>query len=79
MSSPHYIQVPRGGDLSPDIEQSTSSSVQMSTWLRESQKEMPWHAIDSVAASRAQNKTNTDSTDTPSETPATQGSNKENS
>lgn len=75
MSNPHYIKVPREEDLSPDTEQKhASSSDQMRNWLREDHKDMPWHNIDSVAASDAQNNSNVNVA--PSDTPATQGSDK---
>ncbi|KAF5624996.1 hypothetical protein F52700_9371 [Fusarium sp. NRRL 52700] len=75
MSSPHYIKVPRGEDPSPDTEQQdASSSEQMKSWLREGHKDMPWHNIDSVAVSDTQQNSNANVA--PSDTPATQGSNK---
>ncbi|KAL9568948.1 hypothetical protein ACKAV7_006815 [Fusarium commune] len=75
MSNPHYIKVPRGEDLSPDTKQQpASSSEQMRNWLREGHKDMPWHNIDSVAASDTQHDPNVNVT--PSDTPATQGSDK---
>ncbi|KAF4948148.1 hypothetical protein FGADI_9843 [Fusarium gaditjirri] len=75
MSNPPYIKVPRGEDLSPDTAQlPASSSEQMKNWLREGHKDMPWHNIDSVAASTTQDNSNVNVT--PSDTPATQGSDK---
>ncbi|KAF4333236.1 hypothetical protein FBEOM_12971 [Fusarium beomiforme] len=79
MPNPHYITVPRGEDISPDTKQQshTSSSEQMKNWLREGHKDMPWHNLDSVV-SRTQDRTNSnsDSNAAPSDTAATQGSDK---
>ncbi|KAF5538365.1 hypothetical protein FMEXI_9463 [Fusarium mexicanum] len=76
MPSPHYIKVPRGDGPSPDTQQeAASSSEQMKNWLREGHKHMPWHNIDSIEpASDTQGKSEVNVA--PSETPATQGSNK---
>ncbi|EWY97118.1 hypothetical protein FOYG_05598 [Fusarium oxysporum NRRL 32931] len=74
MSSPHYIKVPRGQDLSPGTQQEpASSSEQMKNWLREGHKDTPWHNIDSVAVSDTQENSINDA---PSDTPAIQGSDK---
>ncbi|KAF5627882.1 hypothetical protein F25303_10634 [Fusarium sp. NRRL 25303] len=75
MSNPHYIKVPRGEDPSPNTEQEhISSSEQMKNWLQEGHKDTPWHGIDVVVASNTQD--NSDVNVAPSDTPATQGSNK---
>ncbi|KAG7415737.1 hypothetical protein Forpe1208_v006812 [Fusarium oxysporum f. sp. rapae] len=54
--------------------QPASSSEQMKNWLREGHKDMPWHNIDSVAVSDTQDNSNVSVA--PSDTPATQGSDK---
>ncbi|KAG7430767.1 hypothetical protein Forpi1262_v007266 [Fusarium oxysporum f. sp. raphani] len=42
MSSPHYIQVPREGNPTPNIiHQSTTYSEQLNAWLREDHKDIP--------------------------------------
>ncbi|EXK81294.1 hypothetical protein FOQG_14255 [Fusarium oxysporum f. sp. raphani 54005] len=75
MSNPHYTKVPRGEDHSPDTKQQpASSSEQTKNWLREGHKDMPWHNIDSVAVSDTQDNSNVNVA--PSDTPATQGSDK---
>ncbi|KAL7760639.1 hypothetical protein ACKLNR_010729 [Fusarium oxysporum f. sp. zingiberi] len=75
MSNPHYIKVPRGEDPSPDTKQQPASfPEQMKDWLREGHKDTPWHDIDSVATSSTQD--NSELNVAPSDTPATQGSNK---
>ncbi|EXL60558.1 hypothetical protein FOCG_03397 [Fusarium oxysporum f. sp. radicis-lycopersici 26381] len=75
MSNPHYIKVHRGEDPSPDTKQQPASfSEQTKNWLREGHKDMPWHNIDSVAVSNTQD--NSDINGAPSDTAATQGSDK---
>ncbi|KAJ4269811.1 hypothetical protein NW762_001480 [Fusarium torreyae] len=75
MPSPHHNKVPRRGDPSPvTVHQSTSYSERTSAWLREDQKDTPWHNIASVATSTADNRSNTGSGNSPSHNPATQGS-----
>ncbi|KAH7222374.1 hypothetical protein BKA60DRAFT_327913 [Fusarium oxysporum] len=75
MSNPHYIKVHRGEDPSPDTKQQPASfSEQTKNWLREGHKDMPWHNIDSVAVSNMQD--NSDINGAPSDTAATQGSDK---
>ncbi|KAF5680451.1 hypothetical protein FDENT_8390 [Fusarium denticulatum] len=75
MSNPHYIKVLRGEEPSPDNKQQGASySDQMKNWLREGPKDTPWHNIDSVATSNEQDHTEVNAA--PSDTPATQGSNK---
>ncbi|KAF4963596.1 hypothetical protein FSARC_8381 [Fusarium sarcochroum] len=75
MSNPHHVQVPRRGDPSPvTVHQSTSYSERTNAWLREDQKEMPWHVLASIATSTTENKSNTSSGNGPSHKPATQGS-----
>ncbi|KAF4442584.1 hypothetical protein FACUT_1896 [Fusarium acutatum] len=74
MSNPHYIQVPRQGNPSPNIvHQSTTYSEQTNAWLREDHKDMPWHIIDSMVTSSSN--TSEPNLDTNvSHNPATQGS-----
>ncbi|KAF5665420.1 hypothetical protein FCIRC_10573 [Fusarium circinatum] len=76
MPNPHYIKVPRGEDLSPDMKQQPAHlSEQMKNWLQEGPKDTPWHNIDSIEpASDTQSKSEVNVA--PSETLATQGSNK---
>ncbi|KAF4333232.1 hypothetical protein FBEOM_12967 [Fusarium beomiforme] len=73
MSNHHYIKVPREEDILPDAKQQ-STSEQMKNWLQEGHKDMPWHNLDSIAASTSQDNTNSGSNGAPSDTPATQGS-----
>ncbi|RKK89549.1 hypothetical protein BFJ71_g12215 [Fusarium oxysporum] len=54
--------------------QPASFSEQTKNWLREGHKDMPWHNIDSVAVSNMQD--NSDINGAPSDTAATQGSDK---
>ncbi|KAF5234524.1 hypothetical protein FANTH_12109 [Fusarium anthophilum] len=76
MSNPQYIKVPRGEDPSPDMKQQPAHlSEQLKNWLREGNKDTPWHNIDSIEpTSDTQGKFEVNVA--PSETPATQGSNK---
>ncbi|SCO84570.1 uncharacterized protein FRV6_08697 [Fusarium oxysporum] len=55
--------------------QPASSSEQMKNWLREGHKDMPWHNIDSAAVSDIQDNSNVNVA--PSDTPATEGSDKQ--
>ncbi|KAF5562729.1 hypothetical protein FNAPI_3048 [Fusarium napiforme] len=75
MPNPHYIKVPRGEESSPDTQyESASFSEQMKNWLQEGPKDTPWNGIVSVAVS--DNQHNSDVNVAPSDTPATQGSDK---
>ncbi|KAF5980342.1 hypothetical protein FCOIX_4866 [Fusarium coicis] len=74
MDSPHFVQVPRQGEPSPNIvHQSTTYSEQMNAWLREGHKNMPWHIIDSIVMSSSNTSEPIPNTNA-SHNPATQGS-----
>ncbi|EXK81293.1 hypothetical protein FOQG_14254 [Fusarium oxysporum f. sp. raphani 54005] len=74
MSSPHYIQVPREGNPTPNIiHQSTTYSEQLNAWLREDHKDIPWHNLDSIVTSSTDTSESGPNTNA-SHNPATQGS-----
>ncbi|KAF4333233.1 hypothetical protein FBEOM_12968 [Fusarium beomiforme] len=76
MTKSHLVPVPRRGDPPPSIvHQSTTYSDRVNTWLREDQRDMPWHIIDSIAIPSTDKPQSTPNTSTrPSSNPATQGS-----
>ncbi|KIL92973.1 hypothetical protein FAVG1_04154 [Fusarium avenaceum] len=75
MSNLQFIQVPRDQDPSPNTaHQSTSYSEQMNAWLREDQKQVPWHNLAYVATSSTQDNSTSMSELTTTKNPATQGS-----
>ncbi|KAF4333234.1 hypothetical protein FBEOM_12969 [Fusarium beomiforme] len=73
MSSPNYIKIPREEAIFPDTGQQNTSE-QIKNWLQEGHKDVPWHNLDSVAASSSQDKSNSDYNDAQSDNPATHGS-----
>lgn len=74
MSSPHYIQIPRKGNPTPNIvHQSTTYSEQLNAWLREDYKDIPWHNLDSIVTSSTDTSESDPNTNA-SHNPATQGS-----
>ncbi|KAF5677544.1 hypothetical protein FHETE_1595 [Fusarium heterosporum] len=75
MSKTPSTQASHGGRSSSNIaHQNPPYSMQMNSWMQESNKEMPWNNILSVAAASMQNNPVSSPRPAPSSNVATQGS-----